>query len=135
MTILHICRHLLNCSTFLQIILGHTCQFGQAKEQTFLKTNSHVLKTINNNKKKGFARLLRSLNFKFIFYTYCRTKNNRTKIPIDLLYQGLDVLGPHNHYMLLHSPVLTTFLPLSVISQRQAMNFECVAVPIKLGDT
>lgn len=89
----------------------------------------------NNNKKKGFARLLRSLNFKFIFYTYCRTKNDRTKIPIDLLYQGLDVLGPHNHYMLLHSPVLTTFLPLSVISQRQAMNFECVAVPIKLGDT
>ena len=45
MTILHICRHLLNCSTFLQIILGHTCQFGQAKEKTFLKTNSHVLKT------------------------------------------------------------------------------------------
>ena len=133
MTILHICHHLLNCSTFLQIILGHTCQFGQAKEQTFLKTNLRVLKTTTTTR-KGFARLLRSLNFKFIFYTYCRTKNDRTKIPIDLLYQGLDVLGPHNHYMLLHSPVLTTFLPLSVISQHQAMNFECVAVPIKLGD-
>ena len=51
MTILHICRHLLNCSTFLQIILGHTCQFGQAKEKTFLKTNSHVLKTTTTKKK------------------------------------------------------------------------------------
>ena len=57
------------------------------------------------------------------------------KIPIDLLCQGLDVLGPHNHYMLLHSPVLTTFPPLFVTSQHQAMNFEYVAVPIKLRDT
>lgn len=51
MTILHICHHLLNCSTFLQIILGHACQFGQAKEHTFLKTNSRVLKTTTTKKK------------------------------------------------------------------------------------
>ena len=61
MTILHICRRLLNCSTFLRIILRHTCQFGQAKEQTFLKTNSRVLKTTTT--KTRFCKIIEEFKF------------------------------------------------------------------------
>ena len=35
----------LNYSTFLQITLRHTCQFGRAMGRTFLKANSRALKT------------------------------------------------------------------------------------------
>ena len=41
--ILHICCNLINHSTFLQIILHCTCQFGHAIGQTSLETNLHVL--------------------------------------------------------------------------------------------
>ena len=36
MTILCIFLHLVNYSTFLKIILRHTCQFGRAIERTFV---------------------------------------------------------------------------------------------------
>jgi len=68
-TILRICRYLVDYSTFLQIILRHTCQFGRAIRRTFSEENLRVLKT-----KKRFARFLTSLNFGFIFYTYLRIK-------------------------------------------------------------
>ena len=55
MVILRICRHLVCYSTFLQIILRHTFQYGRAMGRTVLKANSRVSKT----KKMGqFARLL-----------------------------------------------------------------------------
>ena len=55
MAILRVSRHLLSYSTFLQIILLHTFQYGHAMGQTVLKANSRVSKT----KKIGqFPRLL-----------------------------------------------------------------------------
>ena len=56
----------LNYSTFLQITLRHTCQFGPAIGLTFLKANSRDLK----RKKMDFAKLLTGLNLGYIFYTY-----------------------------------------------------------------
>ena len=58
-TILRICRRLVNYSTFFQIVLCHTCQFGRAIGGSFLAGNLRVLKT-----KKRFARLLAILNFR-----------------------------------------------------------------------
>ena len=80
MIILRICLHASSyLYTFLQIsvILRHTCQFSCAKGRTFFKTNLRVLRT-----KLDFARLLRSLNFGYKFYTYCRTKNEKKKIRV-----------------------------------------------------
>ena len=41
--ILRSCCNLINHSTFSQIILHHTCQFGHAIGQTSLETNLRVL--------------------------------------------------------------------------------------------
>lgn len=47
-TILRICRHLVDYSTFLSLILCHTSQFGLAIRRTFLEENLRVSKTKNN---------------------------------------------------------------------------------------
>ena len=69
MAILRVCRHLVSYSTFSQIILLHTFQYGHAMGQTVLKANSRVSKTkkigqfprlSKNDKKKG--RVIYTLN-------------------------------------------------------------------------
>ena len=65
MAILRVCHHLVSYSTFSQIILRHTFQYGHAIGQTVLKANSRVSKT----KKIGqFPRLL--------------SKNDKKKVPV-----------------------------------------------------
>ena len=73
-TILRICRHIVNYSSFLQIIPRHTCQFARAVRRTFLEENLSVLKT-----KKSFGRFFTSLNLGYIFYPFLRIKNDRKK--------------------------------------------------------
>ena len=52
----------LNHSTFLKIILRHTCQFGDRVGRTALKTNSHVLK----RKKNRFCKIIEVLKDTYI---------------------------------------------------------------------
>ena len=87
MAILRICRHLVCYSTFLQIILRHTFQYGRAMGRTVLKANSRF----SNTRKMGqFARLL-SKNDKKKVRVIC-TLNESSKslqtIPPCIFYCG-----------------------------------------------
>ena len=57
-TILGICRRLVNYSTFFQIVLCDTCQFGRAIGRLFLEGNLRVLK-----KKKMFCKVFGDFKF------------------------------------------------------------------------
>ena len=72
-TILCIFLHLVNYSTFLKIILRHTCQFGRAIGRTF---------ACLEDEKYALQNLLTSLNFGYVVCTYCRTKKDNKKIRI-----------------------------------------------------
>ena len=60
---------------FCIFLLPHTCQFCCMIGWKFFLRQIHMFK----KKKKGLARLLRSLNFGYIFYRYCRTKTYKEK--------------------------------------------------------
>ena len=57
-TILRICGRLVNYSTFFQIVLCLTCQFGRAIGRLFLEGNLRVLKT-----KKMFCKVFGDFQF------------------------------------------------------------------------
>ena len=85
MAILRVCRHLVSYSTFSQIILLHTFQYGHAMGQTVLKANSRVSKT----KKIGqFPRLLSKNDKKKgrVIYTLNESSKSLQAIPPCIFY-------------------------------------------------
>ena len=87
MAILRICHHLVSYSTFSQIILRHTFQYGYAMGQTVLKANSRVSKT----KKIGqFPRLLSKNDKKKgrVIYTLNESSKSLQTIPPCIFYCG-----------------------------------------------
>ena len=87
MAIFRVCRHLVSYSTFSQIILRHTFQYGHAMGQTVLKANSRVSKT----KKIGqFPRLLSKNDKKkgHVIYTLNESSKSLQTIPPCIFYCG-----------------------------------------------